>query len=138
MIDPEMATYIVCSFIIIFALIVPTCAVIPKLKEIISYRWLVVVTYLAITIGVIVDFEHLDDTVRGAVILGGAVLSGLFIVLRSIEKGLYMGWLGGGRVEASVEKGDAKAKVSYIPDKPKEEHRKEKDDLCGLAERENQ
>ena len=120
MIDPETATAIMVGFLIIFGIIIPVCGVIPKVREVISLRWMIIVVFLACTIGVIVDFSSLDDSTRSCVIIGTAILSGAFIVLRSIEKGLYHGWIGGGRVEASVEKGDIKAKIHYAPESKEE------------------
>lgn len=111
MIDPLSATAIIIAFLVIWAIIIPVCGVIPKVKEIISYRYLVVTVFLACTIGVIVNFGELDTSVKMAVIIGTAILSGLYIILRSFEKAAFNGWLSKHDVKASVSKGDIEAKI---------------------------
>ena len=111
MIDPFSATAIIIAFLVIWAIIIPVCGVIPKVKEIISYRYLVVTVFLACTIGVIVNFGELDTGVKMAVIVGTAILSGLYIVLRSIEKLAFNGLFSSHDLKASVSKGDIEAKI---------------------------
>jgi hypothetical protein len=120
MIDPYSATAILAAFLVIWGVIIPVCGVIPKVKEVISLRYMIVVVFLAATIGVIIDFSALDDATRNTVIIGGAILSGLFILVRSLEKALYNGWLGSQRINAHVEKGDIKAGVEIDPNPAKE------------------
>lgn len=142
MIDPTIATEIMVAFLIVMGIIIPVCGVIPKLKEIISYRYLVVVVFLALSLAVIVDFSEVDTSIKSAVIVGTAILSGLFIILRSVEKAFYNKWIGNGKIEASVEKGDIKAKVKIEPPKvesPKPEQKDNNiDDLETLAKYEQQ
>lgn len=108
MIDPAVATAIVISFLFVFGLCLP---VLNKLApEYVSYRWCVVVVILALLIGVVVDFSELSDEARGYVVLGGLIIAGGYIVLRTLEKALANGWLHGVRVEA--KKGDASLSVS--------------------------
>lgn len=111
MIDPFSATAIIIAFLVIWAIIIPVCGVIPKVKEIISYRYLVVTVFLACTIGVIVNFGELDTGVKMSVIVGTAILSGLYIVLRSIEKLAFNGLFSSHDLKASVSKGDIEAKI---------------------------
>lgn len=111
MIDPLSATGIIIAFLVIWAIIIPVCGVIPKAKEIISYRYLVVTVFLACTIGVIVNFGELDTGVKMAVIVGTAILSGLYIVLRSVEKLAFNGLFSSHDLKASVSKGDIEAKI---------------------------
>ena len=135
MIDPTIATEIMVAFLIVMGIIIPVCGVIPKLREIISYRYLVVVVFLALSLAVIVDFSEVDTSIKSAVIVGTAILSGLFIILRSIEKAFYNRWIGG-KIEASVEKGDIKAKVKLEPPKESKESPKENKDKENNAENE--
>lgn len=139
MIDPYSATTIIVAFLLIAGILIPVCGVVPKIKEIISYRYLVIVVFLAMSLAVIVDFSELDTSIKSAVIIGTAVLSGLYVVLRSLEKAFFNGWIGKGKIEASFEKGDIKAKVKYdAPKEDKKDTHDASDDLKSLAKYENQ
>lgn len=117
MIDPSMATLILVGFLIIWGIVIPVAGVIQRVKEAISYRYMVLVVFLAAAIGVIVNFAGLSDAVRQIVIIAAAILTGLFIVLRSVEKALHNRWIGTQRIEAKFEKGDIKAGVEIDPGK---------------------
>ena len=115
MIDPFVATAILAGFLAIWGIVIPVCGVIPRVREAVSLRYMTLVVFLAATIGVIVDFSGLDDETRKLVIMATAILAGLFLVLRSVEKAFYHGWIGSQKIEASVEKGDIKAKIGMTP-----------------------
>lgn len=108
MIRPEFATIIIIAFILIFGVGIPVLNV--NAKKFISYRWCVVVVALALLIGAVVDFNVLSDETRRTVILGGLIIGGLYVVLRTAEKVLSKGWLKGARVKA--KKGDAEIELS--------------------------
>lgn len=108
MISPFWATIIIVAFILIFGVGVPILN--KKAPKYISYRWCVIVVILALLIGVIIDFEVLSDEARKVVLVGGLVIAGVYIVLRTLEKTLANGWLRGATIE--VRKGDIEAKVS--------------------------
>lgn len=108
MISPFWATIIVIAFILIFGVGVPILE--QKLPKYISYRWCVVVVVLALLIGVIIDFDVLSDEARKIVLIGGLVIAGIFVVLRTFEKAFANGWLKGAQIEA--KKGDISIKVS--------------------------
>jgi hypothetical protein len=108
MISPISATIIIVTFIILFGVGVPILD--RKAPKYISYRWCVVVVILALLIGVIVDFDALSDESRQVVLIGGLVISGGYVALRTIEKTLANGWLRGAQIEA--KKGDISVKVS--------------------------
>ena len=93
MISPTFATIIIISFILLFGVGIPVLNV--KAEKFISYRWCVVVVVLAMLIGAVVDFETLSDEVRHTVILGGIIVAGVYIALRTVEKVLSKGWLKG-------------------------------------------
>lgn len=103
MISPDNAIIVVCSFLVIFGIVLPILNV--KLKEYISYRWLVVVTVLALLIGTVADFDALSEDNRKIIFIGSLVICGGFVLLRTIEKILANGWLKGASIEA--KKGDA-------------------------------
>lgn len=100
------ATTIILAFLVVFGLIVPIIGTIPKVKEIISLRYITLIVWLACMIGVIVNFSSLSDSVKLAVVVSTAIMSGLFILVRSYEKVSYNHDL-----KASVSKGDAKAEL---------------------------
>lgn len=108
MISAHWATAIIVAFILIFGVGVPILD--RKCPKYISYRWCVVVVVLALLIGVVVDFGELAQDIRRAVVIGGLVIAGAYIVLRTVEKALANGWLRGAKIEA--KKGDISVSVS--------------------------
>jgi hypothetical protein len=82
-----------------------------KLPKFISYRWSVIVVILALLIGAVLDFDALSEQVRYGLIVGGLVIAGGYILLRTVEKALANGWLRGAEIEA--EKGDIKVKGRF-------------------------
>lgn len=119
MIDPTVATIILVSFIVIFGVGVPILD--KKVPKYISYRWCVIVVALALLIGAVIDFEVLSDEARKIVLIGGLVIAGVYVVLRTVEKVLANGWLKGASIEAT--KGDITVKVSS-----ESEHKEESKD----------
>lgn len=112
MISAHIATIIVLAFIIIFGVGVPILD--KRVPKYISYRWCVVVVVLALLIGVVVDFGELPQDIRRAVVIGGLVIVGAYIVLRTVEKALANDWLRGAKIEA--KKGDISVSVSSDKD----------------------
>ncbi len=108
MISPLSATIIMVTFILIFGVGVPILN--KRVPKYISYRWCVIVVALALLIGAVVDFEVLSDEARKIVLVGGLVIAGVYVVLRTIEKVLANGWLKGASIEAT--KGDISVKLS--------------------------
>lgn len=112
MISPISATALIVTFIAIFGVVVPI--VDRKAPKYMSYRWCVIVVVLALLIGAVVDFEVLSDDARRIVLVGGMIIAGVYVVLRTIEKALANGWLRGASIEA--KKGDISVKVSSDKD----------------------
>lgn len=108
MISPGIATIIIIAFILLFGVGVPILNV--KAKKFISYRWCVVVVVLSLLIGAVIDFDVLSEDTRKTVILGGLIIGGLYVVLRTAEKVLSKGWLNGTKLKA--KKGDAEIELS--------------------------
>lgn len=108
MINPIVATIIMVSFILVFGVGVPILD--RKAPKYISYRWCVIVVALALLIGAVIDFEVLSDDARKIVLVGGLVIAGVYVVLRTMEKVLANGWLKGASIEAT--KGDISVKLS--------------------------
>jgi hypothetical protein len=111
MIDSYHATTIIILFLIVFGLVCPIIGVIPKIREIISLRYLTLVVWLACMLGVIVNFGELQESIKLAVVISTAIMSGLWILARSIEKWMANGWGFNHDLKASVSKGDAKAEL---------------------------
>lgn len=107
MISAKMATCILVGFIFLFGIILPIMN--KKIPQFISYRWSVLVVVLALLIGVVVDFSSLSEESRKIVLTGGLIISGGYILLRTIEKALASGWLKGTKIEA--KKGDIEVVV---------------------------
>ena len=120
----ETATTIVLiGFLVVTGVVVPICGVSEKIREVISLRWLVIVTILALTLGAAIDFDHLDDASRMAVIIGGMVIGGLFVLLRTYEKCKAKGWsFGVKRIEGDWE--HKRVEVEMDPT-PQQEHTQE-------------
>ena len=86
----------------------------PKIKDFISLRWILVAIYSAMCLGVILDFSHLDNSVRFAVVVGGIVLSAIFLLVRSIEKAITNNW-NIPKIRSKLSKGDVQAELSVNP-----------------------
>ena len=103
-VDAYMATWIAIALIAFLLIIVPLIERIPKLGECISHRWIVVTVTTTLMVAVVINFEHLDNGVRGSIIIGGFIVSIMYILLRSFEKALAKGWsFGVKRIEGDWE-----------------------------------
>jgi len=108
MISPIAATVIIVVFILLFGVGVPILN--KKAPKYISYRWCVIVVILAILIGSVIDFKALSDDIRQIILIGCLVISGVYVLLRTIEKALANNWLHGAKLEA--KKGDISIKLT--------------------------
>ena len=111
MIDSYTATLIIVSFLVVFGVFIPILDKLPRVRSIVSFRWTLVVIYSAMCLGVIIDFEHLDTSVRFLVVLGGIILSAIFVFVRSYEKANVNHWKIP-HARASLSKGDVSAEFS--------------------------
>ena len=103
-VDAYLATWIAISLIAFLLIIVPLIERIPKIGECISHRWIVVTVAITLMVAVVINFEHLDNGVRGSIIIGGFIVSIMYILLRSLEKALAKGWsFGVKRIEGDWE-----------------------------------
>ena len=110
MIDAYPATIIMAVFMIIFGIVLPIMDKSKRFGKFISLRYAVLVVFLAMALGVILDFSHLENNVRMTVVLGTMIVGGIFILIRTWEKAASKGWsIGIRKIEAS--KGDAKVTV---------------------------
>lgn len=114
-VDAYMATWITVSLIAFLLIIVPLIERIPKIGECISHRWIVVTVAITLMVAVVINFEHLDNGVRGSIIIGGFIVSIMYILLRSLEKALAKGWsFGVKRIEGDWE--HKRVEVEIDPD----------------------
>ena len=103
-VDAYLATWIAIALIAFLLIIVPLIERIPKLGDCISHRWIVVTVAITLMVAVVINFEHLDNGVRGSIIIGGFIVSIMYILLRSFEKALAKGWsFGVKRIEGDWE-----------------------------------
>ena len=103
-VDAYMATWITLIHIAFLLIIVPLLERIPKIGKCVSRRWVVVTIAMTLMVAVVINFEHLDNGVRGSIIIGGFIVGIMYILLRSLEKALAKGWsFGVKRIEGDWE-----------------------------------
>ena len=129
MIDSYTATFVLVVFILVFGLVIPILDKVPYVKDFISFRWSLVVIYSAMCLGVIIDFEHLDTSVRFAVVVGGIILSAIFLIVRSLEKAAVNKWKFP-RFRGKVQRGNTSGEISVNP-KLENSRLGDREKLCG-------
>ena len=129
-VDAYLATWIAIALIAFLLIIVPLIERIPKLGECISHRWIVVTVAITLMVAVVINFEHLDNGVRGSIIIGGFIVSIMYILLRSLEKALAKGWsFGVKRIEGDWEHKRVEVEIDpTTPQKPEETAEKPTED----------
>ena len=126
-VDAYMATWITVSLIAFLLIIVPLIERIPKIGECISRRWVVVTVAITLMVAVVINFEHLDNGVRGSIIIGGFIVSIMYILLRSLEKALAKGWsFGVKRIEGDWEHKRVEVEIDPAPPQKPDEKPDEK------------
>ena len=126
-VDAYMATWIAISLIAFLLIIVPLIERIPKIGECISHRWIVVTVAITLMVAVVINFEHLDNGVRGSIIIGGFIVSIMYILFRSLEKALAKGWsFGVKRIEGDWEHKRVEVEIDPAPPQKPEEKPAEK------------
>lgn len=104
MLTPELAAVILLVVCVLLLIVIPILDGSKKFSRYISLRYTLVAVALIMALGCILDFSHLSESSRNIVLMGGIVLVGLFVAVRSLEKMK----LGGKKIEFSAGKGDAK------------------------------
>ena len=127
-VDAYMATWIAISLIAFLLIIVPLIERIPKIGECISHRWIVVTVTTTLMVAVVINFEHLDNGVRGSIIIGGFIVSIMYILLRSLEKALAKGWsFGVKRIEGDWEHKRVEVEMDSTPPQNTSQHESEQE-----------
>lgn len=108
MLTPQIAAVILLAVCVLLLIVIPALDGSKKFAKYISLRYTLVSVALIMALGCVLDFSHLAERSRNIVLMGGLILVGLFVVLRSLEKLK----LGGKSIELTAEKGDAKITAS--------------------------
>lgn len=104
MLTPELSALILLIVSVLLLIIIPILDGTKKFSKYISLRYTLVAVALIMALGCVLDFSHLAESSRNTVLMGGLILVGLFVAVRSLEKLK----LGGKKIEFSASKGDAK------------------------------
>ena len=129
-VDAYMATWITLILIAFLLIIVPLIERIPKIGECISRRWVVVTVAMTLMVAVVINFERLDNGVRGSIIIGGFIVGIMYILLRSLEKALAKGWtFGVKRIEGDWEHKRVEVEMDPTPPHPDEKPTETTEDL---------
>lgn len=102
MIAPSLATIAIIASALFLLVIIPLLDGSKRFGKYISLRYTLVVVALTMALGCILDFSFLIESSRNIVLCGGLVLTGLFVVFRSLEKCK----LGARTVNITAKKGD--------------------------------
>ena len=104
MLTPIVAAIILLVVSGILLIVIPMLDGSERFHRYISLRYTLVALSLIMALGCILDFSHLSESSRNIVLMGGMVLVGLFVVVRSLEKIK----LGSKVINVSAQKGDIK------------------------------
>lgn len=113
MIEPSIATILVCIFALFLLIIIPILDGSKRFGKFISLRYTVTAVMISVMLGCVLDFSHLLESSRNIVLYGAIIISGIFIIVRTLDKIK----LGGKHIEISAEKGDAKITTTITGEK---------------------
>lgn len=102
MITPYLATIAIIASALFLLVIIPLLDGSQRFGKYISLRYTLVVVALTMALGCVLDFSFLIESSRNIVLCGGLVLTGIFVVARSLEKCK----LGARTVNITAKKGD--------------------------------
>lgn len=104
MLTPTLAAIILLVVCALLLIVIPILDGSSKFARYISLRYTLVSVALIMALGCVLDFSHLAESSRNIVLMGGLILVGVFVGVRSIEKLK----LGGKKLNVSFERGDIK------------------------------
>ena len=107
MITPISATIIMSIVGVLLMFIIPLLDGLKRFGRFISLRYSLIVITTLMALGCVLDFSHLGESSRNIAIMGGLILIGIFVIVRSLEKIK----LGGRTFEIKVQKGDTSAEA---------------------------
>ena len=108
MLTPHVAAIILLAAVVLLLIVIPLLDGSQRFGKFISLRYTLVALSLIMALGCILDFSHLSESSRNIVLMGGMILVGLFVLVRSLEKMK----LGGKVINVSAQKGDIKLSAS--------------------------
>lgn len=108
MLTPHVAAIILLATVVLLLIVIPLLDGSEKFGKFISLRYTLVALSLIMALGCILDFSHLSESSRNIVLMGGMILVGIFVLVRSLEKMK----LGGKVISVSAQKGDIKLSAS--------------------------
>lgn len=108
MLTPEIAAIILIAVCVLLLVVIPLLDGSIRFRQYISLRYTLVAIALIMALGCVLDFSHLNESSRNIVLMGGLILVGIFVIVRSIEK-LN---LGNKVIDVSAQKGDIKLSAS--------------------------
>lgn len=86
MLSPMASAIILCVSGLLLLVGIPLLDGSKRFGKYISLRYTLVVVSLLMALGCVLDFSHLIESSRNIVLIGGLVLTGVFIIVRSLEK----------------------------------------------------
>lgn len=123
MLTPTVAAIILLVTCVVLLVVIPMLDGSKKFSKFISMRYTLVALSLIMALGCILDFSHLAESSRNIVLMGGLILVGLFVVVRSLEKFK----LGSKVIELSAKKGDIEVGAKLQNKTESTEEKKESD-----------
>lgn len=107
MLTPIQTIIILGVFMVVYTVLIPVLDASERFGKFISLRYYTALIPLFMLVAVILDFSHVSENCRLAVIVGGLVVALVFIVARSIEKAAF----GAKRITLKGEYGKARGEV---------------------------
>ena len=102
MLTAATSTIVLAGLCLLLLVVIPILDGSKKFSKYISLRYTLVSLALIMSLGCILDFSHLAESSRNIVLMGGLILVGVFVIVRSLEKFK----LGSKVIELSAKKGD--------------------------------
>lgn len=107
MLSPVQTVAVIAVFFFVYAVVIPLLDASERFSKFISLRYFTALIPLFMLVAVILDFSHVSENCRLAVIIGGLVVALVFIVARSIEKAAF----GAKRITLKGEYGKVRGEV---------------------------
>ena len=104
MLTPEMSAIILLIVSVVLLIVIPLLDGSTRFARYVSLRYTLVTVALIMSLGCVLDFSHLNDSSRNIALMGGLILVGIFVAVRSLEKLK----IGNKIIEVSAEMGDKK------------------------------
>ena len=104
MLTPEMSAIILLIVSVVLLIVIPLLDGSARFARYVSLRYTLVTVALIMSLGCVLDFSHLNDSSRNIALMGGLILVGVFVAVRSLEKLK----IGNKIIEISAEMGDKK------------------------------